>query len=86
MIRVLFFASLRERLGCSELQVEASACKTLEALRQHLSERGDNWRGALADPSLQMALNREVVAPESARKDTVASGDEVAFFPPVTGG
>lgn len=82
MIRVLFFASLREQLDCTELQVNAGECKTLDELREHLGERGDDWRRALADPSLQAALNREVASGEAALK----GGDEVAFFPPVTGG
>lgn len=82
MIRVLFFASLREQLDCAELQVDAGECRTLTELREQLSGRGESWRRALADPSLQAALNREVAFGEAA----LNSGDEVAFFPPVTGG
>lgn len=82
MIRVLFFAGLREQLECAEASVPADECATLAELRAHLGGRGENWRSALADEKLQMALNRSVAAPDSA----VASGDEVAFFPPVTGG
>ncbi|MCW8125819.1 molybdopterin converting factor subunit 1 [Microbulbifer halophilus] len=82
MIRVLFFAGLRERLQCAEVSVPASECSTLAELRSHLSERGGEWRSALADDKLQMALNRSVAEPHSA----VDGGDEVAFFPPVTGG
>lgn len=82
MIRVLFFASLREQLDCTEVALAPECCETLAELREHLAGRGDRWRRALADPSLQMALNREVATADAA----VASGDEVAFFPPVTGG
>ncbi|WP_346837344.1 molybdopterin converting factor subunit 1 [Microbulbifer sp. SAOS-129_SWC] len=82
MIRVLFFAGLREQLGCSEINVPADACDSLAELRRQLSERGDAWRKALADERLQMARNREMARPDS----VVAAGDEVAFFPPVTGG
>ncbi len=82
MIRVLFFASLREQLDCAELQVNAGEGKTLAELRELLSGRSETWRRALADPSLQAALNQEVASGEAALK----GGDEVAFFPPVTGG
>ena len=82
MIRVLFFAGLREKLGCAELELNAGSCETLADLRQRLRQRGEDWRNALGDPSLQMARNRQVAADTAA----IASGDEIAFFPPVTGG
>lgn len=82
MIRVLFFAGLREQLGCAETGVPAQACATLAELREHLSGRGPEWRAALADSRLQMARNRAMAAADS----PVSGGDEVAFFPPVTGG
>ncbi|WP_323845321.1 molybdopterin converting factor subunit 1 [Microbulbifer magnicolonia] len=82
MIRVLFFAGLREQLGCAEMEVAAAGASTLAELRESLSARGDRWRRALANPNIQMAVNRSVAAADCA----LASGDEVALFPPVTGG
>lgn len=83
MIRVLFFARLREQLGADRLELEAAGLTDLNALRQHLQQRGDVWAEALAnDRKLMMAVNQEMAGPATAVKD----GDEVAFFPPVTGG
>lgn len=82
VIRVLFFAGLREKLDCAALEVDSGGLETLADLREKLSERGDPWRRALMDASLQMALNQHLATAAS----PVAAGDEVAFFPPVTGG
>jgi molybdopterin synthase sulfur carrier subunit len=82
VIRVLFFASLREQLDCAALELQAEGITSLAALREQLSRRGESWRRALSDSNLQMALNQQLVEPCS----SVNSGDEVAFFPPVTGG
>nr|WP_284500055.1 MoaD/ThiS family protein [Microbulbifer sp. GX H0434] len=69
-------------MACAEISVPAETCGTLAELRAHLGGRGEQWRSALADDNLQMALNRSVATPDTA----VGGGDEVAFFPPVTGG
>jgi len=83
MIRVLFFARLREQLGQSELEFSVTpGLATVADLRCTLSERGDNWREALASDKLICAVNQVQAMPDQA----VADGDEVAFFPPVTGG
>ena len=84
MIKVLFFASYREKLGLSEYIVEANArALTLAALKlQLIAENNDQWREVLEDKNLVQAVNQAIV-----RDDwEVNSGDEVAFFPPVTGG
>jgi molybdopterin synthase sulfur carrier subunit len=53
------------------------------ALRAHLRGRGGAWQAALADGRLvRMAVNQDMAQPSAAIK----AGDEVAFFPPVTGG
>lgn len=82
MIRVLFFAGLREKLDCASLDISVEGLATLADLRGRLGERGDHWRRALEDNRLQMALNQNLATADS----PVAAGDEVAFFPPVTGG
>ncbi len=83
MIKVLFFASLREQVGCSTLDwAWTEDLATLAALRQQLSAQGPNWAEALAADNILCALN-QVQADDAS---VLADGDEVAFFPPVTGG
>jgi len=82
-IQLLYFASLREALGVSgeELTLPAGVAD-VATLRKHLAARGDAWRALTQSQSLRAALNQRMVGPEAA----IADGDEVAFFPPVTGG
>ena len=82
MIKVLFFAQIREVIGTDKLELEATEGLTAEALRQQLLTRGDKWQLALGDANVLVAINQTLSGWDSA----VASGDEVAFFPPVTGG
>ena len=84
MIEVLYFASIRESFGRSQEQVPWSpALVTVADLMAHLAaHNGDNWHQLLQKGQVLMAVNQTV-----ARADTVLrDGDEVAFFPPVTGG
>ena len=83
MIRLRYFASLREALGTGEEQLElAGGVTTVAQLTAWLQTRGPDWQEALADPCLHTALNQSVVRPGA----RVHDGDEVAWFPPVTGG
>jgi molybdopterin synthase sulfur carrier subunit len=83
-VRVLYFAGLREQVGSSSEEIELPAgVSTLAGLRSHLVARGGAWRSALAETRLvRMAVNQQMAQAASA----IRSGDEVAFFPPVTGG
>ena len=83
-VRLLFFASLRERLGASGEELEIpSSVQTVGALREHLCARGAAWSEVFApNRNVRAAVNQDMVQPGAAIK----SGDEVAFFPPVTGG
>ena len=81
MIKVLFFAQTRELVGVDSLEVEATFT-TAEQLRQHLSETNNKWALALQAGKLLVAIN-QTISPLSAE---ITDGDEVAFFPPVTGG
>jgi len=83
-VKVLFFAGLRERLGVSGEDVELPAgVATLGGLRAHLAARGEPWTAALAAGKLlRMAVNQDMAGPDA----PIKPGDEVAFFPPVTGG
>ncbi len=83
-LKVLFFAGLREQLGTPGEEIELPAgVRTVSALRTHLKSRGGAWQTALADGRLlRMAVNQEMAKPD----ESIKPGDEVAFFPPVTGG
>ncbi|MDO4429858.1 MAG: molybdopterin synthase sulfur carrier subunit [Lonepinella koalarum] len=81
MLNVLFFAQTRELIGIEQLELPADF-QTAEQVRQYLSEKGEKWALALQAGKLLVAINQTLVPLESA----VKSGDEIAFFPPVTGG
>ena len=81
-VQVRYFAAIREALGPAET-VDAEAGLTLAQLRDRLIARGGEHARVLArGRALRCALN-QVLADESR---SVSEGDEVAFFPPVTGG
>ncbi|AAW85437.1 molybdopterin synthase sulfur carrier subunit [Aliivibrio fischeri] len=81
MITVLFFAQTKELVGTDKLELSGEYA-TAEAIRQELSQKGDKWDLALEKGKLLVAINQTISSLDS----TVSDGDEVAFFPPVTGG
>ena len=81
MLNVLFFAQTRELIGVDSIQLEGDFA-TAEAVREHLAQKGDRWALALEKGKLLVAINQTLMPLESA----VKNGDEIAFFPPVTGG
>lgn len=82
MIRVLFFAKLREALDCHELEWPLAETAPVSSVREALIARHPAWKEVLCAPNVLTALNQEVVTLES----LVKPGDELAFYPPVTGG
>jgi len=83
-VKVLFFAALREQLGVASEEVELPGdASTVAALRERLASRGDAWASAFAEGKLlRSAVNQDMASASAG----IRSGDEVAFFPPVTGG
>jgi sulfur-carrier protein len=84
MIEILYFASLRERLGLDRERLALPAeVGTVAELLAYLRARGGVWAAGLgADATLMAAVNQALARPHTA----IGAGDEVAFFPPVTGG
>lgn len=80
-VRILYFAGLRESLGLGEEAVTLpEGVSNVGELRSWLASEG---REVIANvPNLRFAVNQEMAR----ASDPVLDGDEVAFFPPVTGG
>lgn len=83
-MKILYFAWLREKAGIAEEDVTPpESVNTVGALVDWQKERGGGYAEAFADDALvRAAVNQEHVD----RDHPVAQGDEVAFFPPITGG
>lgn len=84
MIKVLYFARLKESLNYSTEDMDLPAeVKNVAQLKMHLAKRGEAWANLFnGKQSIRAAINHALVDNDAAIKD----GDEVAFFPPVTGG
>jgi molybdopterin synthase sulfur carrier subunit len=81
-VKILYFAGLREQLGTPGEDLDLSPT-TVAGLRSQLMARGGAWQSALAQgKALRVAVNQEMAQPTT----PVKPGDEIAFFPPVTGG
>ncbi len=81
---LLYFAWVREQIGRDTEEIALPAdVQTVAALLDWLRSRGGGYASALEDLSvIRVAVNQEFAAPDHA----VADGDEIALFPPVTGG
>ncbi len=84
MIRLLYLARLRETLGSGGEQfAPPPGVATVADLIEHLRTRGGVWAQALGPESrLMVAVNQQMARPET----SIQGADEVALFPPVTGG
>lgn len=84
MITLLYFARLREELGCADETLEYTPeLNQVADIVAILRTRGGSWAELFAEgETVMVAVNQEMGGAET----PVADGDEVAFFPPVTGG
>jgi molybdopterin synthase sulfur carrier subunit len=84
MVTLLYFASLRERVGVSREQLQLpSGNATVSAVVDELRRRDARWTEAFAPgKSWRVAVNQQMADAAT----PVRPGDEIAFFPPVTGG
>lgn len=80
-IKLKFFARLREQTGTDELAIPLEQASTLKQLKQYLLNEYPQWSPFLSGQIL-VAVNQTMVTSEQ----TLQAGDEVAWFPPVTGG
>ena len=82
-MQILFFASIREQLDSDgENWEELGTHKNVRDVLTTLQARGEPWASVLQEDSLLVALNQEITNVDS----QISLDDEVAFFPPVTGG
>jgi sulfur-carrier protein len=83
-IKILYFARIKESVNYStEDIVLPNDVSTITALKNFLAQRGDVWAGLFnGKQTIRAAINHELVD----NMAVINEGDEVAFFPPVTGG
>ena len=84
MIKLIYFARLREALNCGAEEVALPKdVRDVEGLRRYLQGRGGAWQEELASGDrVRIAVNQDIAQGTT----PIADGDEIAFFPPVTGG
>lgn len=80
-LTVRFFARLRDELNCESLNVSLEQGGHVADLRKQLTGRASGWE-VLAENNVLVAVNQQISNDDTELK----AGDEVAFFPPVTGG
>lgn len=82
MIKILFFAQLRELLKTSELKLNSVTPCSVSQVKQHIIALHPQWESFISGNALMASVNQELVSDDH----MVQAFDEVAFFPPVTGG
>ena len=86
MLKILFFGQLKEIIKTESLEIELTQdgkqLKTVAMLRSLLQAKGDLWNEYLDFDRALVAVNHELTSDDT----TLNDADEIAFFPPVTGG
>jgi len=82
-IKILYFARLRDELDCSEeaFELAAESCSVAQ-LKQQLADRDGVWQQVFTESLVLVAVNKAIANTET----VIQTGDEIGFFPPVTGG
>jgi molybdopterin synthase sulfur carrier subunit len=81
-MNILFFAGIKDQLGIDQLDWPISGETTVGTLLESLQQQDAQWQQVLGDKKVLVAVNQTM-----ARLNTkISDADEVAFFPPVTGG
>lgn len=81
MNKIVFFAQIRELIGENSIELNAKGM-TVEQLIEQLSLTNDKWSLALKEHTVLCAINKSLVD----HQYLIQPNDEIAFFPPVTGG
>ena len=83
-MKLVYFSWVREKIGVGDEELKPpNGITTVEALINWLSKKGEGYASAFADTSIiRVAVNQEYVKMDA----TIGTDDEVAFFPPITGG
>lgn len=80
-MKIVFFGQIKEVLGVSQLEY-LERCENVAQLRKRLQSKGESWQQFLSTTRSLVAVN-QVLTDESC---VLSETDEIAFFPPVTGG
>ena len=82
-VKIVFFASLREKLGVNSVDLQISDSSSVSSLISQLADQHSaEWLAILTAVNIRIAVNQNIISEDIG----VVDGDEVAFFPPVTGG
>ena len=82
-VKIVFFASLREKLGVNSVDLPISDSSSVSSLISQLADQHSaEWLPILTAVNIRIAVNQNIISEDIC----VIDGDEVAFFPPVTGG
>ena len=82
-VKIVFFASLREELGVNSIDLQISDSSSVSSLISQLADQQSaEWLDILTAENIRIAVNQSIISEDVGVND----GDEVAFFPPVTGG
>jgi len=83
MINILYFSSIRDRINTSSEEIKLPTDATVSGVLEILKARDGVWTDVFSGKSMVLtAINQIMAKPQ----DHIKDGDEVAFFPPVTGG
>lgn len=82
-VKIVLFANLREALGVDSVDLQITGSSSVSALISQLADqKSPEWFEMLTAENIRVAVNQDLVNEDV----DIVDGDEVAFFPPVTGG